>query len=154
MREVRHIVIAATIVSTLIWTAAMAQRTEVEPNDTKAQATLIPNLQSGETFTGFQLSGTPDGSVDYFRVQTAPAALGIYRHRLRTVTPDGKFNLGHHFPTIRGQRFENGVVMPNVEAITQSGVREGDRFDDYYAFGKGESLYFRIDHAALPGADI
>ena len=156
MRHVRHFVIAATILSTLAWLApAMAQRTEVEPNDSKAQATLIPQLQSGETFTGFQLSGTADGSIDYFRVQTSSAPLGIYRHRLRTVTPDQSgANLAHHFPTIHGQRFENGVVLPSVEAIAQSGVRPGDRFNDYYAFGKGESLYCRIDHQALPGADI
>ena len=155
MTTTGHFVTPAFILSLLVClTPAMAQRTEVEPNDSKAEATLIPNLQSGETFTGFQLSGTADGSRDYFRVQTAPAPLGIYRHRLRTVTPGpGGANLGHHFPYTRGQRFENGVVT-GVEDIAQSGVREGDRFNDYYAFGKGESLYFRIDHAALPGADI
>jgi hypothetical protein len=155
MTRARHFVTPAFILSALIWLApGMAQRIEVEPNDSKAEATLIPNLQSGEAFTGFQLSGTTDGSRDYFRVQTAPAPLGIYRHRLRTVTPGpGGANLGHHFPSIRGQRFENGVVT-GVEDFAQSGVREGDRFNDYYAFGKAESLYFRIDHQALPGADI
>jgi hypothetical protein len=89
MTRVGHFVTSALTLSTLIWLSpAMAQRTEVEPNDSKADATLIPNLQSGETFTGFQLSGTADGSRDYFRVQTAPAPLGIYRHRLRTITLD------------------------------------------------------------------
>src|SRR5687768_8474899 len=155
MTRAGHFVSPALILSALIWLSppAIAQRTEVEPNDSKAEATLIPNLQSGETFTGFQLSGTPDGSRDYFRVQTAPAPLGIYRHRLRTVTPDGQFNLGHHYPYIRGIRFENGVVT-GMEDPAQTGVRPGDRYNDYYAFGKGESLYFRIDHAALPGAEI
>jgi hypothetical protein len=158
MTRAGHFVTPALILSALTWLApAVAQRTEVEPNDSKAEATLIPNLQSGETFTGFQLSGTADGSRDYFRVQTAPAPLGIYRHRLRTVTPDPSgsgANFGHHFPYIRGLRFENGVVLSTVDDIAQSGVRSGDRFNDYYAFGKGESLYFRIDHAALPGADF
>src|SRR5688572_16042511 len=156
MTRLGHFVSPALFLSALTWlTPAMAQRTEVEPNDSKAEATPIPNLQNGETFTGFQLSGTPDGSRDYFRVQTAPAPLRIYRHRLRTVTPDPSgANLGHHFPYIRGLRFENGVVLSTVDDPAQSGVRPGDRFNDYYAFGKGESLYFRIDHSALPGAEI
>jgi hypothetical protein len=131
---------------------ALGQRAEIEPNDSKAEATLIPNLASGETFTGFQLSGTADGSVDYFRVQTAPAPLGIYWHRLRTFTPHPSgVGTGEHFPFILGQRFESGVVLPTVEDIAQSGVRPGERFNDYYAFGMGESVYLKITHNPLAG---
>ena len=150
----RSWIIALACIPAVAAAEALAQRTEVEPNDSKAQATPIPNLRSGETFSGFQLSGTADGSRDYFRVQTAPAAPGIYWHRLRTVTPHPTGgNTGEHFPTIRGVRFENGVVT-GQEDIAQSGVRPGDRYDDYYAFGKGESLYFRIDHNAILGGEI
>ena len=154
MTRAGHFVTSLVILSALIWLSrpAMAQRTEVEPNDSKPEATLIPGLQSGETFTGFQLSGTADGSRDYFRVQTAPAPLGIYRHRLRTVTPHPSgANTGEHYPYIRGLRFENGVVLSTVDDIAQSGVRPGDRYNDYYAFGKSESLYFRVDHNPLAG---
>jgi hypothetical protein len=54
---------------------------ESEPNDTKAQANFIANMLAGDRIIGNSISATGTG-LDYFRVQTAAAALGIFRYRL------------------------------------------------------------------------
>ena len=64
---------------------ALAQSTaEVEPNETRANATVVTApMQPGHTLTGSTTgSATTAGaatSLDQFRVQTALAAPGVYR---------------------------------------------------------------------------
>src|SRR5262245_37122449 len=54
---------------------------EIEPNNTKATATRVLNMASNDALSGYSFNG---GDFDNFRIQTAPAPLGIYRHRLTT----------------------------------------------------------------------
>src|SRR5205085_2235725 len=54
---------------------------EVEPNDTKAQATPALGMAPGDTLTGTSTSNSGSG-LDYFRVRTQAQPAGIYRYRL------------------------------------------------------------------------
>jgi hypothetical protein len=121
---------------------ALAQ-SEVEPNESKAAATIFygasgNGLVSGESITGVttgvSLTTPGDGSADYFRIKTAPAPLGIYRHRLQLQgTANGM--------TIRGLQ-ANGTGDASLQFNSGSTVPQ--RFNQWYGFGKSEELYVRV----------
>src|SRR5688572_19441521 len=54
---------------------------ELEPNDSKATANVVSGMAHGDRIIGNSTSASGAG-FDYYRVSTAPSALGIYRNRL------------------------------------------------------------------------
>ena len=142
--------------------SALAQCLEAEANDSRATANPCV-ISAGGTITGNTTSASGVG-FDYFRVQTAPLPLGIYRHRLLiTSTTPG------HAGTIRGNGQTaapadtlpgipwNGVVgAPNtteLAAQTSSTATTPARFNQWYGFGKSEEMYYRVTGGAGTTAD-
>ncbi|HLP85670.1 MAG TPA: choice-of-anchor X domain-containing protein, partial [Phycisphaerales bacterium] len=126
--------------------AAQAQFSEVEPNDTKATATAI-TLAPGESVTGVTtgFAGAGDGSIDYVRVTTAGAPLGIYRHRLAlTATDPTLYNF-----SLRGSPQSNGVPATG-DALVQlaGGTQDLTSYMQWYGFGRGEFVFARLTGTA------
>ncbi len=128
--------------------AAFAQVTELEPNDTKAAATpaTLNGILGGTaaqltgTTTGLSTTSTGIGSADYWRIKTAPAALGIYRHQLVLTTAG---TLGHTV-TLRGLSQSAGVIGTSDTAVqTGSTLTSPSRTVVWYGFGKEEELFYR-----------
>ena len=122
--------------------------TEVEDNNNKGRANRILAMNAGEAITGLttgtSTSSTASGTshADYFRVATAPAPLGIYRHRL-TITTTGA---GTHSGTIRGLTQSGSVISTTSDAEVQASSTSTTptKFNQWYGFGKSESLYYRV----------
>lgn len=127
---------------------------ETEPNDSKAAANLIGPMNPGDLIRGVSTSSSGAG-LDYFRVQTAADALGIYRYRLvlRSTT------VGHS-ATIRGLSqtaaapgpWPGGVGTPVATSdltaqahFIPTGTTE--RVNQWYGFGKREEIYYRVTGA-------
>lgn len=126
--------------------------TEIEPNETKAQA-----LANGAFVlaTGDSVSGTTTGtstttagaaSADTFLIKTTPATLGIYRHRL-TITTGGTAG---HTGTIRGLAATSTGVTAGGDSVlqTSSSSTTPARYNQWYGFGKQEQLYYRVTGTA------
>ncbi|NUQ69131.1 MAG: hypothetical protein HUU18_12755 [Phycisphaerales bacterium] len=122
---------------------------ELEINDSKAQANIVNSGGAGMASNDY-ITGTSTGtstlvsgavnSADYFRVRTLPAAAGVYRHRmiLSSETPG-------HAGTIRGLN-QSGGVIGTTDAVVQtsSATTFPARFNQWYGFGKGEEVYYRV----------
>ena len=124
--------------------------TEIEDNETKARANVINAMAAGEAITGTTtgISTTLPGiaSADTFRIATATAPLGIYRHQLAiTSTTPG------HTGSIRGLTQSSGVISTTVDAVLQSSTTTTTpaRMNQWYGFGKGEMVYYRITGTSL-----
>ena len=125
--------------------AASAQVfTEFEPNGSKATANAF-TLQDGAVIRGDCFG--PD-TFDYFRVTNTARPLSIYRHRL--VLNSGTAG---HTTTLRGLSQSDGgagiggVIDPNSDITFQSSVVLAGgttRMNQWYGFGKGESIYYRV----------
>lgn len=127
---------------------------EVEPNDNKAAAT-IANMLVGDSLvgvsTGSSLTVPGLTSADYWRVNLAPQAVGIYRNRLTITTP----GTAGHTGTIRGlgqtatgpsgvgPGFANPAALDNT-IQTSSTTTTPPRFNQFYTFGHAASLYYRV----------
>jgi hypothetical protein len=134
-------------------TAVAVDTPEVEPNDSKATATVANNgglgLDSGDTISGLT-TGTSttvpgNGSADYFIVTTKARPLGIYRHTL-TLTTSG--TAGHAF-TIRGLNQSAGVpgttdTTVQTGSTVYPGAPTGARVIQWYGFGKQERIFVRV----------
>jgi hypothetical protein len=129
--------------------AAMAQNhPEIEPNNTKADALFQGPFLLG---AGHSISGTSTAATDpdYFLIKTAPAQLGVYRHRLVLAS-----NTPGHTVNIRGtgQTATAAGVWPcasgtpsGTDAVAQSALTDGTlRRVEWYGFGKGEELFYRV----------
>lgn len=129
---------------------------EVEPNDNKTQATSVAGIANGQSIAGVTTGATAAPgltSVDYFRVKTTPAALGIYRHRL-TLTTAGTAG---HVGTIRGLTQTTGVINPGTDATIQTALTTltaglPARTVQWYGFGKEEEIYYRVAGVAATTA--
>src|SRR5687767_550339 len=131
--------------SLALFTGASAWgQAEVEPNDSKATATPILGIVDGGTITGNSTSASAAG-IDTFRIKTAPAALGVYRHRLViTSAPAG------HTGTLRGLNQVNVPNPgPNTAGTTDTAVQTSSatattppRMNQWYGFGKEEEIYY------------
>jgi hypothetical protein len=128
---------------------------EVEPNNTKAQATVVA-MMPGESLVGTSTAstGTADpASPDYFRIKTPPATLGIYRHRM-TLSSD---TVGHS-SWVRGLGQTAAAAGPwpgpvgsasATESTGQSHAVVGtDRVNMWYGFGREEEVYYRVSGLA------
>ncbi len=120
---------------------------EIEPNGTKAEATVTPTLVAGDVLTGtttgtsVTVGLTTDAGADTWRVKTAPATLGIYRHTLAITTGGAAGHIG----TIRGVNQTNGVIG-TVDSILQTSTTASTpaRSNTWYGFGKQEEIYWRV----------
>lgn len=129
---------------------------DTEPNDNKIQATPVNGLQSADTIAGFTTGATTAAgitSVDYYRVKTAPAALGVYRHRL-TLTTSGAAG---HVGTIRGLTQSTGVINPGTDIAVQTSSATASaglpaRTVQWYGFGKEDVIFYRVAGVAATTA--
>ncbi|HYF15661.1 MAG TPA: choice-of-anchor X domain-containing protein [Phycisphaerales bacterium] len=131
---------------------------EVEDNNTKAQAdaqgTIVLGPAGGQftvitgTTTGTSTTTAGLASADTFRIKTAPAPLGIYRHTL-TITTTGTAG---HTGSIRGLAQTSsacgvaGVATPgsDVAAQSSSSATNPARSNTWFGFGREEELYYRV----------
>ena len=143
-------------------TSARAQtnQNEVEPNSNKAEATVVACLAAGDTLTGTTTGNvatagsTLSTSTDYWRVSTCALAPSIYRHQLLLTTS----GTAAHTTQIRGlnQTGTAGVggTAGTTDVLAQpSLVSTGSvRLAQWYGFGQGESVYYRVAGTAATTA--
>jgi len=116
-------------------TTQAANYAETEPNDSKATATVVSNLVSGDTLTG---SNTGSGEQDYFRLTLAPSAAGIYRHRL---TFPGVLNSG----IIRGLNLSGGAIGTTDVNFQLAAVPSGSgAINQFYTFGGASTIHYSV----------
>ncbi len=118
---------------------------ETEPNDDKFSANEAFGLVAGNT-----LGGSAINESDTFKVKTAPAALGVYRHRLE-LTSDTPGHVG----TIRGLSQTGGSINfgTDVAVMTTSTTTTPPRFMQWYGFGKQEELFIRVTGSSTSTAE-
>lgn len=145
-------------------TLARANFNETESNDTRATANLIGPMVAGDTITGNSVSGSGVG-LDYLDVQIGALPLAIYRHRL-TITTTGTAG---HTGSIRGIGQAgvadtlpgipwDGVVGAGTTALdntlqSSSTATTPPRYNQWYGFGKGETVAYRVVGTASTTAD-
>ena len=130
---------------------ALTDNPEIEPNDTKATATLVTSggtgFASGDTITGLTqgtstvLNGAT-GSADVFRIKTAAAPRAIYRHRLALSSTGAQ----GHFGSILGltQSGASGVLTTLAVVQSSSSTTTPARINQWYGFGKQEEIFYRV----------
>ncbi|MBL8861061.1 MAG: hypothetical protein JNK02_03535 [Planctomycetes bacterium] len=143
----------------ILATGALAQTTtpEIEPNETKAQATTngIVVMVAGDKLTGTTTGSstvTPGAaSADTWHVKTGPLAPGIYRHTLAITT----IGTAGHTGSIRGlNQTDPGGALPSVIGTTDTAFQSSStttaipRSNSWYGFGRGEELYYRVTGTA------
>ncbi len=111
-----------------------------EPNNSKAEATLAPGLQTGDALAAYSCSGT---ALNFFRASTAPAAPGIYRHTLANTDFDSAY------VRLFGEDAIEDAVLPGSLALLQDPPtgQAAVRFTSWYGFGKSEELYVELQSA-------
>ncbi len=131
-------------------TSAFAQVSpEIEPNETKAQATtngivtMVPGDSLTGTTTGVSTTVPGGASADTWHLKTAILAPGIYRHNL-SITTSGTVG---HTGTIRGLTQTTGAINAGTDAVFQTSSPTGlpiARSNVWYGFGRGEEVYYRV----------
>ncbi len=117
---------------------------EVEPNSTKAAATPAA-IGTGEgvfgVSTGSSTTTSALASADNFLVTTPAAPAGVYRHRMELSSP----TVGHT-GSIRGLTQTTGAVNAASDAAVQTSSTSTfpARFNQWYGFGRGESVVYRV----------
>jgi hypothetical protein len=114
---------------------------EIEPNNSKAQATLISGMRAGDAILGVSSSASGSG-LDYFRVRTAPSdtGLGIFRHRLVLTS-----SISGQVGTIRGLNQSEGAIGGSDFTMqSSSGGTQPPFFNQWYGFGTQADLYYRV----------
>lgn len=123
---------------------------EIEPNNSKSNATLVSCMLPGDSITGVSAGTSTIGSdstilsADYFRVRTCALPIGVYQHRLTLTT---SAPVGHQI-TILGL---DAVDLPPPTITTlESSIQNSSatttppRFVQWYGFGRSEEVYVRI----------
>jgi hypothetical protein len=132
---------------------------EVEPNDSKSTANPV-QLAPGGCIQGNTLGQTGSGaaSADWWRIQTTPAPLGIYRHRmvLTSATPGhgpGLWGTTHDAAPPGPWRGEVGTPTTS-QVILQSELVDGtERINLWYGFGRSEQMNYRVTGTSSTTAD-
>jgi len=123
---------------------------EVEPNESKALATAngTITLAPGDTLSGTTTgSSTVAGatSLDQFRIRTETAPFGLYKYQLAITTA----GTAGHAGTIRGLTQTSGVIGTGDTTFqTSSTLTTPARMNQWYDFGGGGELYYRITGTA------
>jgi hypothetical protein len=147
IRTCAALFLTAGIAATLPTMALAVDFPEVEPNETKATATPALGLVAGDT-----LSGTTTGtsslagatSRDTFRVGTAAATLGIYRHRLAITTTGTAGHTGAILgltATASGPTTAEATVQTSSTSTT---LTIPARANQWYGFGRAEQIFYRV----------
>ncbi|MBL8859715.1 MAG: hypothetical protein JNL28_14510 [Planctomycetes bacterium] len=146
-----------SIATALLATSAWAQTNfpETEPNAQKSEANAVVGIVAGDTITGVStgltttLGSTLATTADMFRVRTAAAPLGIYRHTLTLTTSTTTGHTG----TLRGLNQVAGVIGTIDSAMqTSSATIAPIRTNTWYGFGKQEEIYYRVHGTATTTA--
>lgn len=130
---------------------AMAQFSETEDNNNKAQANVIGPISAGATITGSTTGSSTTvaggASADYFRISTGALPTGlIYEHTLTLTTTTASV----HTLTIRGLNQSAGVPTAGSDATFQTAQTVGtSRVVKWYGFGRSEQLYVRVTGSTL-----
>jgi hypothetical protein len=127
---------------------------EVEDNDRKIRANVIPAISDGESIvgntTGSSTSTPGAASPDYYRVRTAAAPLGIYKHRLvlTSATPGQAV-------TLRGLSQVDGSVIAGSDVGFQFGLSftNPPQVAQWYGFGRQEEVYYAVSGDSTTTAD-
>jgi hypothetical protein len=145
--KMRFAATLCTIAGLAVSAAAQIIHDEVEPNDTKAHAlangVILLNVFDGVrgiTTGSSTTAGGAENSADTFLIKTAPAAPGIYRHRISVDQVGNSVNL-------RGITQSNGVPNFASDAQLQTGTTVSGvaRTVQWYGFGKEEQFYLRVN---------
>lgn len=127
-------------------TAGATNAAEVEPNNSKIQATPTTNVPgwgvAGDTIGGTTIGANMSAgaaSLDMFFVQLAPTTTNIYRHRL-VITTDGSTG---HTGAIMGLP-QDGTPSDLITAQVTSPATSPPRFNQWYGFGRGDQFYYRV----------
>jgi len=143
---------------------------EVEPNETKALATipgaaLVPGDSLVGNTTGATTTSGAATSVDTFLIQTGPLPLGVYRHRLvitsATVGHTGTIRATNQVAaaadTLPGIPWNGtvGTIGGTADNTGQTSVATSTppRYNQWYGFGKQEQLYYRVAGVAATTAN-
>ncbi|MFN5958967.1 MAG: beta strand repeat-containing protein [Planctomyces sp.] len=154
---VKWLLTAATL-ATPISALAQTNYPETEPNNIKAAANAVggaSGMVAGDTITGNStgssttVAGTT--SADYYLITMRTAAPGIYKHRLAITTA----GTAGHTGTIRGNGQTSSGVYATDDAVLQTSIATTTppRFNDFYGFGKGERLFYRVTGTTTTTAD-
>ncbi len=115
-----------------------------EPNDTKAQATVVAGLLAGDRLTGATKGATVGGglnSPDYFLVSPAALPPGIYRHQLNVISTP----INGLFTSLRGlDQNAAGMIVAGGDVLIQSGLSGTVMSNVWYGFGRAEPLFLRV----------
>ncbi len=141
---------AASVVLLATCASALSTFPEVEPNETKDQATAngVILLTAGDvlsgTTTGSSTTTPGAASADTWRIRTAPLPAGIYRHTL-TLTTSGAAG---HVGSIRGLVQTSGPGLPGTIGTTDfvfmTSSTTTNRSVSWYGFGRAEEIYYRV----------
>ncbi len=129
----------------LLLRAVTSQTPEIEPNESKTTATTAVLGTSGITaqITGSSTgAGTLAGTLsnDTWLLQMPALPPGLYKHALTlsSTTPG-------HTATVRGLNQSAGVIGTiDVTFQTSATLANGDRLNQWYGFGNGGQLYYRV----------
>jgi hypothetical protein len=123
---------------------------ELEPNGRKSEALNVVCMSSGDALTGVTTGGsttandTSPTSADVFRVHTCAQPVAIYRHRL-TITTAG---IAGHVGELLGLEVMDvpPPTITNYDTVLQASslLTVPQQFNQWYGFGRGEEIYFRI----------
>jgi hypothetical protein len=120
------------------WSPASAQTNfhNVEPNQTKEQATPALGMVAGDGLSLPQ-PGLPPPNI--FHVRTAPLPAGVYRHRL-TQAP---FSWVGNYPAILGRTQWHHTIDPSSTTVVQQSTLSTSpgNFLQWYGFGQAEDLF-------------
>ena len=137
---------------------AQVNNAEVEANETKATATVaasgVAGMASGDTISG-NTTGTSTTvagatSADIFRVKTAAAPLGIYRHRLALTTTG---TAGHTGAILGLTQGSTGIGTGLSSFQSSSTTTTPARMNQWYGFGKQEEIFYRVTGGTTTTAD-
>ncbi len=125
-----------------------AQSPEVEPNDSKILATPVdldglaggPAARAVGTSTGGSASPGP-GSFDYWRIRTAAAPAGVYRHTIAISTTGAT---GHTLSLIGLTSPSGSTAQTEAVFSTGSSLTNPPRAVYWYGFGRQEQVYARV----------
>jgi hypothetical protein len=129
---------------------AQVNYNEIEPNETKATATVVAAMAPGDTLTGNSTGSvtTPGAatSVDYWNITTtaAPSA-GIWQYTLAFTT--------NNTVTIRGLTQTNGVINPSTDTGLQTSSSASNRIVRWYANEQPSQIYLNVTGTSATTAD-
>jgi hypothetical protein len=128
---------------------------DTEPNNVRVEANPVV-LADGYSIVGISTGedttpgSTAPETVDYFRVRTIPAPLGIYRHRMRlhNSTPGNTGSVrtlvDYAEPGVWPCALGIDISARGFDVGSLNEVDGSDAINDWYGFGREEEVYYRV----------